>query len=106
MNFLMKIYFLLLVATPVHVFCFSHPGGVYIFSSVQILLFHYCVLILFLSHLESSVQLKEEKMAHKKDEKSVLPEGKSTRQNRDKIKLQGLKQKVDHAVPGDRKSVV
>ncbi|KAH1259312.1 Protein ALWAYS EARLY 3 [Glycine max] len=49
---------------------------------------------------ESSVQLKEEKMAHKKDEKSVLPEGKSTRQNRDKIKLQGLKQKVDHAVPG------
>ncbi|KAJ1417119.1 SANT/Myb domain [Sesbania bispinosa] len=49
---------------------------------------------------ESSVQLKEEKMTVDKDEKSALPEGTSTSQNRDKIKLPGLKQKIVHAVHG------
>ncbi|KAI4301784.1 hypothetical protein L6164_035031 [Bauhinia variegata] len=47
---------------------------------------------------ESSVQLKEERMALDKDEKSGLPEATSTSQNRDRIKIPGPKQKVVHAV--------
>ncbi|KAK7284354.1 hypothetical protein RJT34_19099 [Clitoria ternatea] len=49
---------------------------------------------------ESSVQLKEGKKTVGKDEKSALPKGTSTGQNRDKIKLPSLKPKVVHAVPG------
>ncbi|KAK4273456.1 hypothetical protein QN277_021853 [Acacia crassicarpa] len=49
---------------------------------------------------ESLVQLKDERMTVHKDDKSALRESTFTSQNRDKLKLQGSKQKALHAVPG------
>ncbi|KAI4349974.1 hypothetical protein L6164_010507 [Bauhinia variegata] len=55
---------------------------------------------------ESSIQLKEERVASDKDEKAGLPEATLTSQNRDKIKIPGPKHKIAHGteVSTSRKS--
>lgn len=57
-----------------------------------------------LLHLESSIPLKEERIAVDEDHKSALPEASLACQNRDKTKSSGPNRKLVHAAPGDEVS--
>lgn len=83
--------------TTVHVCCFTHHWYLAIFLLSKFL---QLTVASHSPHVESSLQLKEERITVDKDEKSALPKGTSTSQNRDEVKFPGLKQKIVHAVHG------